>query len=173
LLVVEGFYKRDDDRRDQDTRGKRRIEKQTDVSLAVEMMADAFGPSDMRPEHVFILSGDCDQMPTVFALQERAPAPIRVTVLLPSEAERSEGWQDAYERTRRRLLKGHPSVRRNVLGSPVEVRVLDEKMLAASLLNYYLHDSEGSFECPHYWRLPTAYLDRQCRNSKWRPDLQG
>lgn len=40
LLIVDGFYKRDDDRRDQDTRGKKRIEKQTDVNLAVEMMAD-------------------------------------------------------------------------------------------------------------------------------------
>jgi hypothetical protein len=170
LLIVDGFYKRDDDERNQDARSKRRTEKQTDVNLAVEAMADAFGPPQLCPEHVFILSGDCDQMPTVFALQERAPVPIRVTVLLPSGAKQQD-WQDKYEGTRRRLLRSHPNMRRNAPGRPIEVQVLDEKTLAASLLSYTLQDSEGSFECPDYWRLPTVYLEQQCKNRKWRPDL--
>jgi hypothetical protein len=164
LLIVDGFYKPDDDKRNLDLRSKRRIEKQTDVNLAVEMMVDAFSAPDSRPEEVFILSGDCDQMPAVFALQERAPVPIRVTLLLHSDANRRV-WQKSYERTRRRLLKGHPRVSRNAPGVPVAVHVLDETMLATVLLRYTLHDSEGTFECPDYWRLPADYLEKHCRNT--------
>jgi len=171
LLVVEGFYKRTEDKANQDVRSKRREEKQTDVNLAVEMILDAFGPVDLRPEHVFVLSGDCDLMPAVFALQERAPTPIRVTVLLPSAA-RKRDWEESYEGTRRRLLKSHPvNGRQNVPSSPIAIHVLDERMLATSLLSYALSDSKGGFQCPDYWRLPTAYLEEQCRNSEWRPDL--
>ena len=99
LVVVEGFYKRTGD-------GARlgpadgRKEKQTDVNIAVEVMLDAFGPANSQPEHVFLLSGDCDEMPVVFAIQERVPKPIAVTVLLPSSQNEGE-WRLSYERTRK------------------------------------------------------------------------
>jgi hypothetical protein len=171
LLVVEGFYKRDNDQITQGASQKGRVEKQTDVNLAVELMVDAFGPPDLRPEHVFILSGDCDQMPAVFAVHERTAVPIRITILLPSESNRRH-WEDGYNRTRSRLLKNRPAGARSGLPAhPLDIHVLDEAMLATSLLCYTLTDSQGEFVCPDYWRLSAAYLEQHCQNADWRPDL--
>jgi hypothetical protein len=169
LTVVEGFYKRSGDRSAPGP-AEDREEKQTDINLAVEMMMDAFGAAESRPEHVFLLSGDYDQMPVVFALQERAAKPIPVTVLLPS-AQSETDWNQSYERTRKRLLKSYPiKSRAGGLGRPVQVKVLDETILASSLLGYTLRDSEGEFHCPDYWRLPVEYLKRHCEKPEWRPD---
>jgi len=66
LTVTEGFYKRADHRLSGRIR-KEREEKQTDVNLAVEMLLDAGSPPESRTEHVFLLCGDYDQMPVVFA----------------------------------------------------------------------------------------------------------
>jgi hypothetical protein len=56
---------------------------------------------------------------------------------------------------------------------PVDVKLLSETMLANSLLSYSLQDLHGEFSCPHYWKLPPAYLERQCQQREWRPDLPG
>jgi hypothetical protein len=172
LIVVDGFYKRDDNDGNLDMRKKARVEKQTDVNFAVEAIVDASGPVGSRPDHVFILSGDCDQMPTVFALQQRVQPPIPVSVLLPSDGNR-RNWQETYDRTRRRLLRSHPcGTVRNARFRPIDVHVLTETMLATSLLPYALSDDEGNFDCPTYWKLPASYLDQLCPKKEWRPDLR-
>ena len=172
LTVIEGFYKRTDPHI-QEGLADRREEKQTDVNLAVEALLDTLGSGASRPEHVFLLTGDCDEIPVVFALQERLPVSIPVTVLLPSR-QKEEDWIKSYQRTRKRLLKNNPSNQAaRVSGrpaTPVRVKVLDEEMLANSLLKYSLRDSEGEFQCPHYWKLSSEYLDQWCRHPAWRPD---
>lgn len=169
LTVIEGFYKPCGDR-DAPGPAAHREEKQTDVNLAVEMMMDAFGALKNRPEHVFLLSGDYDLMPVVFALQERAARPIPVTVLLPS-AQCEADWNQGYESTRNRLLKSYPIKSCPAgLGRPVLVKVLDEAILASSLLRYTLRDSKGEFHCPKYWKLPPEYLELHCSKPEWRPD---
>jgi hypothetical protein len=108
-------------------------------------------------------------MPAIFALQKRAPVPTRVTVLLPSVAWRRD-WERGYEVTRQRLLKAHSAnMRPNAPGRPLEVRVLDEPILATGLLPYSLSDQDGKFECPNEWRLPAGYLEQRCENPEWRP----
>lgn len=162
LIVVEGFHKPPEER-------KGREEKQTDVNLAVELVVDAFRPIGPRPQHVFVLSGDCDQMPAIFALQERLLPGVPVTVLLPSDATR-QNWNGRYETTRSVLRKSHRATSQpDVPLRPLVVR-LSEDMLANSLLGYFLADSEGEFECPDYWQLPTEYLDEHCHKPEWRPD---
>ena len=171
LVIIEGIYK-PDYRENADAPAKAREEKQTDTNLAVEMLVDAFGPAESRPGHVFVLCGDCDLMPAVFALQERVPDPPRLTVLLPSECNKQK-WEDAYGKTRTKLLKCHCAGKpANLPGNPVEVKVLDETMLACSLLAYSLRDSAGEFSCPPYWRLPRAYLEERCHPRERRPDLR-
>jgi hypothetical protein len=170
LAVIEGFYKRDY-KENADAPAKAREEKQTDTNLAVEMLVDAFGPAELRPGHVFMLCSDCDLMPAVFALQERVPNPPRLTVLLPSDSSKQQ-WEDGYRKTRTKLLKCHCADKpANLPGNPIEVKVLDETMLAGSLLCYSLRDSLGEFSCPPYWRLPRAYLDERCHPRERRPDL--
>ena len=172
LEIVEGFYKRDDDAERPDGRPKARTEKQTDVNLAVEMLTDAFSAHD-RPQHVFLLSGDFDRMPAVFAAHERAPVPIDVTVLLPSNIE-ARHWVARYDETRKRLRRQVPSRKFAGPGRRVDVLALNESMLAKSLLPYTLIDAKGEkFDCPPYWRLSADYLEKQCANSSWRPDLNG
>jgi hypothetical protein len=130
LAVIEGFYKRDY-KENADAPAKAREEKQTDTNLAVEMLVDAFGPAELRPGHVFMLCSDCDLMPAVFALQERVPNPPRLTVLLPSDSSKQQ-WEDGYRKTRTKLLKCHCADKpANLPGNPIEVKVLDETMLAA------------------------------------------
>jgi hypothetical protein len=170
LVVVDGFYKPVEERI-RSGPVDRRTEKQTDVNIAVEMMMDASGPNDSRPEQVFLLSDDCDQMPVVFALEERLPVHVAVTVLLPSSHNEGD-WRRAYDRTRNRLLKNQSDARKSgpsKPGRPVEVKVLNETILANSLLKYSLRDSNGDFECPDYWKLPSDYLEQLCTKPAWRP----
>jgi len=170
LVVVDGFYKPLEER-PRSGPADRRTEKQTDVNIAVEMMMDATVPNSSRPEHVFLLSGDSDQMPVVFALEERLPVHVPVTVLLPSSHNEGD-WRRAYERTRDRLLKNRSDARRggqSMPGRPIEAKVLTETILANSLLKYSLRDSNGDFDCPDYWKLPSEYLGRQCARPEWRP----
>lgn len=164
LVVIEGFHKPPDEK-------EGREEKQTDVNLAVEMLVDAFRPIGPRPQHVFVLSGDCDLMPAIFALQERLSPAVRVTVLLPSDATKQK-WEEHYRRTRSVLYKCHSAtIQSNApLHPPPSVVRLSEEMLADSLLGYFHVDSEGEFECPKYWRLPTEYLNEHCHKPEWRPD---
>ena len=170
LAVMEGFYKRTGNRTGPGP-AEGREEKQTDVNLAVEVMIDACGPANSRPRHVFLLSGDCDQIPVVFALEERLPVSLSVTVLLPSSHNEGD-WRRSYERTRGRLLKNLAAEKRGRTSAPgisVQVKVLDEATLANSLLRYDLRDSDGAFDCPPYWRLPSEYLEQRCRKPEWRP----
>jgi hypothetical protein len=170
LVVVDGFYKPSDKRMRPGTVDGRK-EKQTDVNIAVEMMIDAFGPKDSRLERIFLLSGDCDQMPAVFALQERLTVPVAVTILLPSSHNEGDWWR-VYEKTRNRLLKNQTVVKKTGLQMPgraIEVKVLDEARLANSLLKYSLRDSKGEFDCPAYWKLPPEYLEQLCTEPEWRP----
>jgi hypothetical protein len=174
LSVVEGFYKRTGDEKPSgpgEVRGPAdgRQEKQTDVNLAVEILIDAY---KVRPEHIFLLSGDCDLMPVIFALEQRLPIRPEITVLLPS-SHSEDSWVAQYEKTRKRLLKSHSgeqSDRPSMPGKPVQVKVLDEVTLANSLLQYQLKDSEGSIECPHYWKLSEDYLRQHCKKHEWRPE---
>jgi hypothetical protein len=168
--VIEGFYKRDSGRSRPDADTKFREEKQTDVNLAVELLTDACDLSGPRPDRVYLLSGDCDLMSAVFALEERVGIPV--TLLLPSES-RAEDWQRAYGRTRKRLRKIHfpdRAAKTFELPSP-SVSVLDAEILANSQLGYSLRDSAGKFDCPPYWQLPTEYLKEHCK-SEWRPDVR-
>lgn len=167
LIVVDGFYKVKQNRIGLGP-ADGRIEKQTDVNIAVEMMLDACGTRDPLPQHVFLLSGDCDQMPVVFAMEERLPVPVAVTVLLPS-SHNDKDWRRSYERTRNRLLKSQPAEKLSVPGRAIRVEVLDEAILANSLLNYRLRDSKGDFDCPSYWKLPPKYLEQRCSKREWRP----
>jgi hypothetical protein len=170
LVVVDGFYKRSEDRSRSGPAGGRK-EKQTDVNIAVEMMIDACGPSSSRPGHVFLLSGDCDQMPVVFALEERVPVPVAITVLLPSSHDEGN-WRQLYKRTKDRLIKNQPAEKKSgqsMPGRPIQVKVLDEAILANSLLKYSLRDSRGDFDCPPYWKLPSEYLEQRCSKPEWRP----
>lgn len=170
LTVVEGFYKKEF-RDNPDAPVKLREEKQTDVNLAIEMVMDAWGAPGSTPDHVYVLSDDCDLMPAIFALQERLPARVEVSVLLPSQAN-VEIWRDTYERTIRVLRKCHSiGTSQGRPGRPMEVAILDENLLASSLLGYVLRDSAGEFSCPPCWRLPSEYLSQHCRKSDWRPDL--
>ncbi len=171
LHIVEGFYKGEFDKRSPSTTPKSRVEKQTDVNLAVELMIDTFSAEDLRPKHVFILSDDHDLMPAVFAVQERALTPIRITMLLPP-ASNERHWEDRYQQTRSRLLRHKPAhAPAKSPTQPIEIRVLDESMLSQSLLSYTLRDEQGEFFCPDYWKLSTAYLERHCLKREWRPDL--
>lgn len=165
LAVVEGFHKPPSEK-------KGREEKQTDVNLAVEMLVDNFRPAESRPQHVFVLSGDCDLMPAIFALQERSSAPIPVTVIIPSDSTK-QNWDDRYKTTRSVLRRCHlTGTAANAPGRPVPSVVrLTEAMLANSLLGYVLNDSAGEFDCPPYWQLPAEYLKAHCRQEQWRPDL--
>jgi hypothetical protein len=172
LEVVERFYKRTGHSARPGGPAHGRKEKQTDVNVAVEMVVDACGPANSRPDHVFLLSGDYDEMPVVFALQQRVSTPIGVTVLLPSSQNEGE-WKQSYERTRKRLLnnrRADAGDRSSVPGEPVQVKVLDEAMLANSLLRYVLRDPAGGFSCPPYWKLPPGYLKQWCRNASWLPE---
>jgi hypothetical protein len=165
LTVIEGFYKRDREASRPDSKNKIREEKQTDVNLAVELLMDALGPSESRPDRVYLLSDDGDLMPAVFALEERVGIPV--TVLLPSRSD-AERWKRMYGETRDRLRRIHFSGKATKTGevsSPL-VRELDEKMLANSLLGYELG---GDLRCLDDWRLPATYLDLQCKQ-EWRPD---
>jgi hypothetical protein len=170
VIVIRGKYKPTDDTNNPDRPRKKREEKQTDVNLALEMVLDAFAPPAKRPEHVFVLSNDCDLMPAIFTLQERVPVPPRITVLLPSEAS-LQAWQSSWDLTRHTLKQCHRIVPPKFPQKPIEVKMLRETMLANSLLGYSLQDAHGQFSCPHYWTLPPEYLDQQCQRRDWRPDL--
>jgi hypothetical protein len=118
------------------------------------MVLDAFGPNP--PSHAFVLSADSDLMPAIFALEERAPVRIPVTVLLPSHDARK--WSADYQRSKMRLRECHQvSAKQH---PPLEVRRPDEKTLANSLLPYELQDHAGKFSCPSYWRLDAGYLSK-------------
>jgi hypothetical protein len=164
LVVIEGFHKPPSEK-------KGREETQTDVNLAVEILVDAFRPIGTRPQHVFVLSGDCDLMPAIFALQERSSPAIRVTVILPSDSTK-ENWDDRYRTTRGVLRKCHcADAPASAPGLPApRVVMLTESMLANSLLGYVLHDARGEFGCPSYWQLQAEYLKEYCRQIDWRPD---
>jgi hypothetical protein len=111
-------------------------------------------------------------MPAIFALQKRASVPTRVIVLLPSVA-RQRDWERNYSMTRQPLLKAHSAnMRPNAPGRPIKVRVLDELILATSLLPYSLSDQDTKFDCPDEWRLPAGYLEQRCEIPEWRPDLR-
>ena len=172
VSVIQGKYKPADNGGRPDVPTKKREEKQTDVNLALEMVLDAFGPPETRPEQVFLLSNDCDLMPAAFALQERVPVPPRITILLPSEAN-AHAWRSSWELTWQTLRKCHGTCAPRTRSKPVEVTMLSEAMLANSLLSYSLHDSRGAFSCPDYWKLPPAYLEQHCHRREWRPDLPG
>jgi hypothetical protein len=171
VVVIEGFYL-PDYKENPDAPAKARKEKQTDTNVALEMVMDACGPAQTKPEHVFILCSDYDLMPAIFALQERVRDPPRLSVLLPSDSKKQD-WEVAYEKTRRALRKCHCADKQSRAPSkPLEeVKVLDEAILASSLLGYSLRDSNGEFKCPHYWKLSPAYLELECRKHEWRPDL--
>jgi hypothetical protein len=170
LTVVEGFYKKGF-KDNPDAPFKFREEKQTDVNLAIEMIMDAWGTPGSTPDHVYVLSDDCDLMPAIFALQERLPAPVEVSVLLPSQAN-LQMWRETYEKTSGVLRKCHNvGTSQRIPSRPIEVFLLDEHTLANSLLRYALHDSEGELSCPTYWKLPSEYLSQHCRKIDWRPDL--
>lgn len=171
LKVVEGFYK-PDGKAPGAGLAQNREEKQTDVNLAVEVLLDSSGDAGSRPTHAFLLCGDYDQMPTIFALQERVSPPVEVTVLLPP-AQRAEDWMETFSRTRSRLWTGRSrdkTIHISDLGRPVEVVVLSESMLANSLLRYKLNDQKGSFVCPFEWKLPAAYLAEHCCRGEWLPE---
>ena len=170
LSIIRGYYK-DGSAERPDARWKAREEKQTDVNLAIEMLMDAFGPPEGRPDHVILLSGDTDLMPAIFALLERFARPIHVTVLLPSNGNRDQ-WSATYNETRTRLRKCHGVSRTDTIpGRPLDVRLLDETILANCLLPYELRDANGAFFCPPYWRLEENFLSEHCETLKRRPDL--
>jgi len=170
VVVIEGFYL-PDYKENPDAPAKSREEKQTDTNIAVEMVMDACGPGQTRPEHVFLLCSDYDIMPAIFALQERVPDQPRLTVLLPSDTNK-QAWEAAYQKTRRVLQKCHPAARQSHAPTrPLDVKVLGETILASSLLGYSLRDSAGEFKCPDYWKLSPAYLELECPKREWRPDL--
>jgi hypothetical protein len=170
LSVIRGFYKADHE--NPDAPMKAREEKQTDVNLAIEMIVDAFGRAESRPDHVFLLSDDCDLMPAIFTLKERAPIPIEITVLLPSSGDIGR-WASSYNRTKLVLRECHAvETREEAPGRPIDIRVLDESILANSILPYELRDAKGVFTCPEYWRLSDEYLGEHCKMAKWRPDLR-
>lgn len=154
--VIQGFHKREGERS--------RDEKQTDVNIAVEMVMDANGHPETRPEHMYLLSGDFDLMPAVYAVGERVG--IGVTVLLPTRVPAAD-WKSGYERTRRALREVHGAGKGRRDPAVVE---LSEEMLASSLLRYELRDEQGKFGCPDYWRLSGEYLAGKCGRAEWRPD---
>jgi NYN domain len=172
ISVIEGFYKKDRNKRaagevrNPDAPAKSREEKQSDINLAVEVMLDALGPDP--PERVYLLSDDTDLMPVVFALLERLPKPIPVTVLLPSESGDGKEWKARYQGTAERLLDCGVASRKQFLREPA-INPLSKEVLANSLLHYKLRDTGGEFECLGEWRLPRAFLERHCR-PEWQPD---
>ena len=155
-VVIQGFHKRD---------GAARDEKQTDVNIAVEMVMDASGHPETRPDHCYLLSGDFDLMPAVYAVEDRLGVPV--TVLLPT-AIAAATWKAGWERTRKALRAVHGEGKGARLGP--EVVELGEGMLASSLLRYELRDGAGKFGCPAYWRLSGEYLAGKCGRAEWRPD---
>lgn len=165
IQVIEGYYQvpSNDDRaagapnkvwENRDAPPKARLEKQTDVNLAVEVLLDACQAQHTRPEKVYVLSGDHDMMPVAFALQERLDPPVQVAILLPSKASVS-GWRDAYDRTSRRLTSLLPPHRNSRVSRNVpEVHLLTREILSDSLLPYDLRDDRGEFQCRGEWRIP-------------------
>ena len=128
-------------------------------------MLDACGACP--PRQVFLLSEDRELLPVVFALQERLATPVEVTVLLPSRADR-RNWLESYRETARRLR----DLRVRESGEPrtPTVELLNEGMLASSLLPYHLADPDGAFACVPEWQLDSEYLDQHCMTPEWRPD---
>ena len=171
IKIVEGFYKTSRDRRvpgevrNPDALVKSREEKQSDVNLTIEVLLDAMGSEP--PDRVFILSDDRDLMPVIFALLERLPVPIPVTVLLPSEADKTK-WMVSYKLTADRLVDCGAVPRRPFIREPV-VELLTQDILASSLLPYNLQDHGGMFECLQQWQLNTTFLKKHCRNPAWLP----
>ncbi|MBI5281365.1 MAG: NYN domain-containing protein [Candidatus Solibacter usitatus] len=142
--------------------GKARDEKLTDVNLAVELLLDGMnGVYDQA----YVLSGDTDQIPAVFAAALRLPKPLRVCALLPP-AQEVEDWKSRY------LHYVHDLMARVEFPHPephqIDVGGLTERQLANSLLPYRM----GQVSCPPYWRLPAKYLDAKCR-PEYRPEREG
>ncbi|MBI4892617.1 MAG: NYN domain-containing protein [Acidobacteria bacterium] len=154
LEVVQGFYKR---------KGSGRAEKESDVNLAVELLLDGMaGVYD----HAIVLSGDADQIPAILAAALRLPQPRCVTALLPP-SQNLDDWKKHYCKLASQV-KERGGLRHRQALNQVQVAVLDEGIMANSLLRYDL----GAVHAPEYWRLPGHFLGAHCR-AEHRPDLRG
>lgn len=151
LTVIEGFHRRKEDG------NRHREEKQTDVNLAVEALLDALRGEFDR---AILLSGDSDEIPAVLALSYRLARPRDVTVLLPLGADRESYVRRLHETKARLRDRGLIDEANHGKVSVVE---LSEQNLANSLLPY------DRTHCPHYWRLPSRWLDGHC-SPRNRPD---
>jgi uncharacterized LabA/DUF88 family protein len=167
LRVVEGRYQaKGEDRPTPGAPAHFREEKQTDVQIGIEMVLDALDP-ELQLDTLFLLTGDQDLWPAVWACALRTPQPKEVRVLLPPQTRKADAESQLRECAARlgaRQKAGERVFRHGE--ARVAVHELDEDWLANSLLSY--HPAPG-VECPEYWRLHHNYLDKHCR-PKWRPD---
>ena len=183
LQVIQGFYQKGDEERGMypnegryretpDAPLKSRKEKQNEVNIAVEVMLDALGQGNLRPEKVYLLSGDADLMPILFALEVRLKPHIPVTVLLPSDTVDDQQWCRRYRETRARLLTCFPTLaikEHSRLAYPCTPHILTKEILAQSLLPYTLRDKRSEFVCRSEWQLTKEFLQQYCPREDWRP----
>lgn len=122
LRVIEGYHRGD--------RPRARREKQTDVNIAVNMLADAAQDQCDRP---LLITADLDQVPAIRAVTERFQK--KVDVWLPPNMElRSWSFVNA--------LAG------------VCVRSITPRMLQAARLKERIEHGGMTIEAPRMWRHP-------------------
>ncbi len=153
LEVIHGFHRKG-------ANGKGREEKESDVNLAVELLLDGLaGVYD----HAIVLSGDADQIPAILAAALRQPQPRCITALLPPSQDKDD-WKKHYCHLASQV-KERGGLRHQQALNQIQVAVLNEEILANSLLRYDL----GAVRAPEYWRLPGHFLSKHCR-AVHRPD---
>jgi hypothetical protein len=96
------------------------------------------------------------------------PTAKHVVVLLPpsqDEDDYKKRFCESNHETIQRSMRGDTNPMHYMALNQLLVKPLTESVLANSLLAYEHED----VACPKYWRLHSAYLERNCK-SAWRPD---
>lgn len=130
--VIEGYHAGDSSS-DPTRRARNRKEKQTDVNIAVSMVADAASDEFDR---ALLLTEDFDQAPTVRVVSQDFGKPV--DVCLPPSADTMR-WK--------LLAKGYRGVR---------VRSITAEMLRDSRLPEQIEHAGRIIQIPKFWAAPRA-----------------
>jgi len=106
---------------------KERQEKQTDVNIAVEMITDSF---EADCTHAILITNDADLQPAA----EKIIKKMSFEIWVPPFVDKNAAW--------RSFCKKHK----------LPYHQLSRDMLFASRLPEQVSTSDGSVECPKYWR---------------------
>lgn len=124
LKRIDGYYAPDED--------KDRVEKQTDVNIAVEMVRDAALRQDY--DHALLITSDLDLRPAALAVAQWDAPHIHVTVWFPPEPHSAHWHRDKPER--------------------LHCGEITRQMLEDSRLREDFIAPDGPVHCLEEWRKP-------------------